>query len=803
MKKSCFVFFCFALLLVFFIFGCGDGNPYVQELLRGPSTLENLSVMIDDGQVYSSRPDFHPDTLDYTIKVPYPTQSLRILTTPYKNGKAQFTMNNITNTEGTFLFLEEEQATISIYVERPHMDPRTYTLRIIRGSDVLLWDINFWETLPVGDGIDIQINTMNPGYDSDSYRNYKLPVQANADHLTIEAVLRPNAAVAFYKATTEGAIYDSHLGPYTDVADQNNVFSLAGFTPEGLSKQIFTVDMEAEPNIVFYIKVWMKNAGVDEPSTAELYKITIVWPNRVSYYDSLVKTVPIDTTLFSPLSISIKGTAIGGFYHFNAGQPVSFTLEPPFGTRTKTVEIQRGANPWSTLYNRSNDEIHTDLYSFIMPQDMDVQIWAVWEKILPASNVRYARPGGTNASAESINWYSAGDLNKLIDEYNIVTNNYEIWLSNGTYYPPGSNDFNRSFILEDGIKIYGGFRGVESSREQREYTDSGKTRPKYPSILSGNYPNGDKIFHTLIAAGISTAYLDGLEIEGSRNGNWSSSTPSVKSIPVNNNYGGVFYVVNSSPVLKNVTIRNGLSQYAAGMYVTTTGAETSRPILLHCRFTNNQSSSAGSSLTVRSGAGTSHILMIGGTMEINLDAMGVVNIGNDQTATFVNVSIINNREAAIHSMDSALETAIGTGTGNFINCTITGNRGEGGTGTSSSLPNVVSIGTYQNSIIANNAPQQMPAELSITNTYAPGHADSISSSSLPGNISLYPITSGGVWNTASPIYNNFVDPGTPPFGTSHPYATLNLGNIIIDSLMLDGNGNTRFSGSSIKLGAIQ
>ena len=379
-------------------------------------------------------------------------------------------------------------------------------------------------------------------------------------------------------------------------------------------------------------------------------------------------------------------------------------------------------------------------------------------------------------------------------------------MAEGTYNPPGSNDnFNRSFILKNGIKIYGGFKGVESELGQRVYEDSGKTRARYKTILSGNYPNGDKIYHTVIASGISTAYLDGLEIEGSRNGYWSSGTFSVNLNSINANYGGAFYVVNSSPILKNVTIRNGLAQYAAGMYVTTTGSNTSLPILLHCRITNNQSSNTGSSLSITgASADKAHVLMIGGTMDLNLDAMGVLNIGNNQKATLVNVSIVNNKEAAVHSGPTGTgnTTTPGSGTGNFINCTITGNRGKGGTDTSVSLPNVVSIGEYYNSIIRNNDPQVMPA-LPMYNTDAPFYPGTISSSSP--DIDHYPITSGGAWNSTSTIYNIFSGAGTPLFGPSHPCETiLDLGNIIVDALKLDGNGNSRFNGSGdIKLGAIQ
>ena len=781
---------------------CTDGNPYVQELLRGPATLESLSVMVDDGQIYSSRPDFNKDILEYTVRVPYATQNIRIMAKPNKNGAAYFTMNNITNNDGAFLFLDDQQAAVEIYVERPHMDSRTYTLRVIRGSDSTLWDINFSQTILLEGGhtSEVSINNMDPGYDSDTHK-YKLPVQANTDKITIITVLRPYAEAAFFKDTSLlGTTYDANLGPYYGLTDQEDVYNLSGFShvPGVWSKEFDVSSLVGNP-LAFYIKVWMKNPDTlaPEPTSAELYKITIDWPNKVEH-DTSLWSPPVNSEKYS--SISIKGIPVHSEYFFNAGQPVTFTLSPPFGARTSYAAWSD--DDWAT--SKSLDVNIADSYSFIMPQRKNVKIRAAFEEVPGVSGVKYARPAGTGDGSK---WYTAADINTLITNYTgSYPYDYEIWLAEGTYNPPGTaGDFNRSFILKNNIKIYGGFRGIETALNQREYSDSGKTRPRYISELSGNYPNGDRIYHTVIASGITTAYMDGLTIQGSSNAYWSGSGITVNTNTILVSYGGVFYVVNSSPVLKNVTLQGGLSSLSAGMYVT--GA--SLPVLLHCRFTNNQSSGYGSALGII-GAAESHLLAIGGIMDVNLDAGGVVFIGDKQKATMINVSIVNNKEVAVNHYP--FSPAGSNATGNFVNCTITGNRSN-----NDDIPhNIVSTGNYWNSLIHNNisdtefqtqwgAPEMvLDMDLENKNTYAPGYAHSIGSSSLPGNINYYPLTSNGIWNTNCTIVEDiFTDPAAP-FGATHPYAAdLGMSDIIIDALKLDGNGKPRFSNGTIKLGAVQ
>ncbi len=101
----------------------------------------------------------------------------------------------------------------------------------------------------------------------------------------------------------------------------------------------------------------------------------------------------------------------------------------------------------------------------------------------------------------------------------------EIWVKSGTYLPDAT-DRTISFILKSGVKVYGGFQGVETNLDERILADSdGNGRMEhwefqYPSILSGEIQDdGDESnnsHHVVLipAAADATTLLSGFEIRG-------------------------------------------------------------------------------------------------------------------------------------------------------------------------------------------------------------------------------------------------------------------------------------------------
>jgi hypothetical protein len=157
----------------------------------------------------------------------------------------------------------------------------------------------------------------------------------------------------------------------------------------------------------------------------------------------------------------------------------------------------------------------------------------------------------------------------------------QIWVAEGTYKPDQDEGGNvtlgqrtETFGLINGVGIYGGFAGGESSLEERDW----KTNV---TVLSGDigtpYVNGDNSYHVIYNPYIpylnSSTILDGFTITGG-NANGSSS----------NSNGGGMYTDYGSPTVSNCTfIGNSAVVDGGGMY----NYFFSSPTVTNCIFNEN------------------------------------------------------------------------------------------------------------------------------------------------------------------------------------------------------------------------
>jgi len=89
----------------------------------------------------------------------------------------------------------------------------------------------------------------------------------------------------------------------------------------------------------------------------------------------------------------------------------------------------------------------------------------------------------------------------------------EIWVADGTYKPTTGTDRTISFSLKNGVNVYGGFSGTETSLVQRH-----GSVPRY-TVLSRDIgtegDNSDNSYHVVSNINIdNTALLDGFAIVG-------------------------------------------------------------------------------------------------------------------------------------------------------------------------------------------------------------------------------------------------------------------------------------------------
>ena len=176
----------------------------------------------------------------------------------------------------------------------------------------------------------------------------------------------------------------------------------------------------------------------------------------------------------------------------------------------------------------------------------------------------------------------------------------DIWVATGTYSPTtwpngGNGDRERHFSLKNGVTVYGGFAGTETSLRERDVEIN-------ETILSGDIgiegDDSDNCFHVFYhPEGTdldSSAVLDGFSIAG---GNADGSSPHIA--------GGGMYNDSSSPMLINCTFSGNSAYYSTveypmgklftvhygdggGMY-----NYFSSPTLANCTFSNNSAAHGG------------------------------------------------------------------------------------------------------------------------------------------------------------------------------------------------------------------
>ena len=161
------------------------------------------------------------------------------------------------------------------------------------------------------------------------------------------------------------------------------------------------------------------------------------------------------------------------------------------------------------------------------------------------ATVRYVKSGATGGNG--LSWETAmGDLQ---DAINASEAGDEVWVAAGTYKPVklinSSVADSRSFIIKDGVSLYGGFSGVENSKEQRTLKANGSLYDMAnETILSGDDDVPDT-WERIIVPGTTYRYSYKLTSDN------DSHIPGTK-----NNATHVLYQVD---VIRNHTVIDGFT----------------------------------------------------------------------------------------------------------------------------------------------------------------------------------------------------------------------------------------------------
>lgn len=207
----------------------------------------------------------------------------------------------------------------------------------------------------------------------------------------------------------------------------------------------------------------------------------------------------IDGALNSSLSAAISSTESSNFLSSNS----TFTISPLTGS-----EAYFGLIDDIEIFER---ELHP------------LEIESIYLNKVPDAVFVNLNATGNNDGSSWADAYT--DLQDAIDNTAVGK---QIWVAKGTYFPSSfavtsqQNNRDRTFLVNKGVFIYGGFDGTETSINQRDVTNN-------PTILSGDFnqddtsallPNTsnrqDNAYHVVTVKGFSSfnPLLDGFTITG-------------------------------------------------------------------------------------------------------------------------------------------------------------------------------------------------------------------------------------------------------------------------------------------------
>lgn len=210
--------------------------------------------------------------------------------------------------------------------------------------------------------------------------------------------------------------------------------------------------------------------------------------------------------------------------------------------------------------------------------DAEACIKVVQEPSLPEDlgNEWFIKPGATG---KGTSWEDATDLGEALKA--CVTAD-KLYLAAGTYTPTqyagGSSDANKTFLLTQNVRIYGGY---PENPKAGDVADPAVNK----TILSGDESSTSHVF--VIAAPKDPDYsiqINGITVRGGCNTSTSAGTNKLNGEYFYTGYGAGVYVLGSKVKFTNCFIKENKSEkFACGMFST----NNSYVEMEHCEITDN------------------------------------------------------------------------------------------------------------------------------------------------------------------------------------------------------------------------
>lgn len=350
------------------------------------------------------------------------------------------------------------------------------------------------------------------------------------------------------------------------------------------------------------------------------------------------------------------------------------------------------------------------------------------------AEILYVTPNGAG-TLDGTSWENAFPGTSLQFAIDTAAINDEVWVAAGTYYTTTTTDRTISFSMRNGVAIYGGFTGIETSLSQRTLTNG------LTSVLSGEIGTAgiaDNSYKVIYNQQLdNSAIIDGFIIESGND----NRTPS----NAGNGLGGGIYNHGYNPggfchpIIRNCLFRHNTASWGAGAFNNGYNNGNTQPTYIDCVFYQNHALIEAGGMDSYGVGGTASPTVINSIFYENTSATNVGAMyawggsGGNCHPLLINCAFVNN-------------TALNGYGGAFI----ADNLDQGGGGTSSGSCTV----TLQNCIVWNNTATGVGPQFYVRGTGAQVVA-TYSDISLNGQNSPHVISGTGIGNIDSnPLFLN-------------------------------------------------
>jgi hypothetical protein len=258
----------------------------------------------------------------------------------------------------------------------------------------------------------------------------------------------------------------------------------------------------------------------------------------------------------------------------------------------------------------------------------------------PSQPIRYVKQGGTGDGSSWTN--ASGDLQAMIN----ATGVEQVWVAQGTYKPTGTSAVSSSardlsFVMKNGVTIYGGFVGNETGLSQRPVVNPVTGNPS-SSTLSGDIgavgDNTDNSYHVIRnpSSLTTSAVLDGFVI-----------TAGVATGAFPDNRGGGMYNTGGSPSVDNCLFVANQADFGGGIFNLGQANLTTTPSLTDCSFQRNTATSSGGAVyNLGVPGGTNNPQLTNCNFQDNTAQNGGAVGSNSSNPSLTTCSFTQNRAAA-------------------------------------------------------------------------------------------------------------------------------------------------------------